>query len=111
MDVIIDGSPVLDTAAYTVAYTVTVTPGERYRVHTVTANGLDPAAQADFNRGYLMKEGQLYNPEYLVGFLKNNSALQALAGYGAAWKAYADPNTHTVDLVLTFVRGAPVNVH
>jgi outer membrane protein insertion porin family len=72
----------------------------------VTANNLDPAAQADFDRGFLMKTGDIYNPEYVSGFLKNNSGLRALEGYSAAFKAYADPNTHTVDLVLTFVRGS-----
>ena len=111
MDVIINSSPALDTAAHTVAYTVTVTPGEQYHVHQVTAQGLDPAAQADFDRGYLMKEGALYNPEYLTKFLKNNTALQALNGYAAGFKAVADPNTHTVDLVITFVRGAANEVH
>jgi hypothetical protein len=34
-----------------------------------------------------------------------NTALRALEGYSASFKAYADPNNHTVDLVLTFVRG------
>jgi hypothetical protein len=105
MDVIINSSPALDTAAHTVAYTITVTPGEQYRIHQITAKGLDPAAQADFNRGFLMKEGALYNPEYVSGFLKNNTALRALDGYGAGFKAYADPNAHTVDLVITFAPG------
>jgi outer membrane protein insertion porin family len=88
-----------------VAYTVTVKPGEQYRIHEVTARNLDPAAKADFDRGFLMKSGELYNPEYVESFLKNNTALRALEGYGASYKAYADPNTHTVDLVLTFARG------
>ena len=95
-----------DPATHQVAYTVSVKPGEQYRVHQVTAENLDPAAQADFDRGFLMKAGELYNPEYVAGFLKNNTALQALLGYSATYKAYADPNTHTVDLVLTFIRGA-----
>jgi len=106
MDVIINSSPTVDTTAHTVAYNVTVTPGEQYHVHQVTAKGLDPAAQADFNRGYLMKEGTLYNPEYLATFLKNNTALHALDGYAAGFKAYANPTDHTVDVVITFVRGA-----
>jgi hypothetical protein len=53
-----------------------------------------------------MKTGELYNPEYVSGFLKNNTSLRALEGYSAGFKAYADTNTHTVDLVLTFVRGS-----
>lgn len=106
MDVIAEGVPTVDSASHQVAYTVTVTPGEQYRIHQVTTHGLDPAAQADFDRGFKMKEGELYNPEYLTGFFKNNTALLALAGYSFGYKAYADPNTHTVDLVLTFFRGA-----
>jgi hypothetical protein len=74
-------------------------------VHEITANNLDPAAQKDFDRGFLMKAGELYNPEYAATFLKRNTALLALAGYSASFKAYADPNTHTVDLVINFVRG------
>jgi outer membrane protein insertion porin family len=106
MDVIEEAVPSADPATHQVAYTVTVKPGEQYRIHQVTANTLDPAAQADFDRGFLMKTGELYNPEYVSGFLKNNTALRALEGYSAGFKAYADPNTHTVDLVLTFVRGS-----
>ena len=107
MDVVVEAAPTIDATAHQVAYTVKVTPGEQYRVHEVTANHLDPAARADFDRGFLMKTGDLFNPEYVTGFLKNNTSLRALEGYSAAYKAYADPNTHTVDLVLTFVRGAP----
>jgi len=105
MDVIVKAAPTSDPATHQVAYTVTVVPGEQYRVHDLIANNLDPAARADFDRGFLMKPGELYNPEYVSGFLKNNTALQALARYSASFKAYADPNTHTVDVVLTFARG------
>ena len=51
-----------------------------------------------------MKTGELYNPEYVKAFLKINSGLRELAGYAAVYKGYADPNTHRVDLVLTFAR-------
>jgi outer membrane protein insertion porin family len=106
MDVVIAAAPKPDPTTHQVAYTISVTPGEQYRIHEVTADNLDPAARADFDRGFLMKPGDLFNPDYVTGFLKNNTALQALLGYSATYKAYADPNTHTVDLVLTFYRGA-----
>jgi outer membrane protein assembly factor BamA len=106
MDVIIDARPSADPATRQIAYTVSVKSGEQYRVKEVTANNLDPAAQADFDRGYLMKAGEFYNPDYLAHFLKNNTALLKLAGYSASWKAYADPNSHTVDVVLTFFPGS-----
>ena len=105
MDVIIEAAPTPDAATHQVAYTISVKPGKQYRIHELTANNLDPAARADFDRGFLMKTGELFNPDYVRGFLKNNTALRALENYSASYKAYADPNTHTVDLVLTFVRG------
>ena len=93
---------------------MSVVPGEQYRLHEVTANNLDAAAKAEFERGFLMKQGDLYNPDYVATFLKQNTALRALAGYSAGFKAYADPNSHTVDLVLNFVKGmngTTVTVH
>jgi len=108
MDVIVEAAPTPDSATHQVAYTVTVKPGEQYRIHGVTANNLDPAAKADFDRYFLQKQGELFNPEYVSGFLKGNTALGTLLPYTAAWKAYADPTTHTVDLVLDFMRRGPV---
>jgi outer membrane protein assembly factor BamA len=106
MDVIVEAKPETNEATHQVAYTVSVKPGEPYRVNEVTANNLDPAAQIDFDRGFLMKKGELYNPDYIHQFFINNPSLKALIPYGGSYKAYADPNTHTVDVVLTFVRGA-----
>jgi len=109
MDVIVEAVPTADPATHQVAYTVSVKPGEQYRIHQITTNNLDAAARADFERGFLMKAGELFNPDYVTGFLKNNTALRVLEGYGASYSAYADPNTHTVDLVLTFTRGGAVH--
>jgi hypothetical protein len=111
MDVIVKADPTEDAAAHTVAYTVLITPGEQYHVAKVTATGLDPAAQADFDQHFLLKPGALFDPTYAVGFIRNNTALKTLAPYNGAWQAIADPNSHTVELVLTFVRGPVVNVH
>lgn len=114
MDVIVNAVPTIDTANHQVAYSVTVDPGEQYRLREATTNNLDPAAKADFDRGFLMKQGDNYNPEYVSTFLEQNTALRALAGYHALFKAYADPNSHTVDLVLNFAKGAngtSVTVH
>jgi outer membrane protein insertion porin family len=105
MDVIVKATPTADSATHQVAYAVSVMPGEQYRIHELTANNLSDAARTDFDRGFLMKAGELYNPEYATKFLKNNTALRALEGYSASFKAYADTNTHTVDLVITFFRG------
>jgi outer membrane protein assembly factor BamA len=104
MDVIVSAAAAPNAATHQIAYTVTVVPGEQYRVKEITTNGLDPLALADFDRGFKMKTGELYDPDYLTPFLKRNTALQALAAYSASFKAYADPATHTVDLVIDFYR-------
>jgi outer membrane protein assembly factor BamA len=104
MDVVILAAPTFDSEAHTVAYAVTVTPGEQYRVHQVNTEGLDAAAQGDFDRGFTMKPGDLYNPVYVTRFLTGNTALRALAGYYGGFKAYAYPATHTVDVVISFYR-------
>ena len=105
MDVVVDAAPTLDTATHHVAYTISVTPGNQYHLRNVRTVGLDPAAQADFDRGWTMKPGDIYNEGYVASFLKNNSALHALAPYTAGFKAKADPDTQLIDLTMTFVRG------
>jgi outer membrane protein insertion porin family len=104
MDVTIVARPALDKAKHEVACSVTVTPGEPYRLSEVTTANLDPAGHADFDRGFAMKTGDLYNPEYVTEFLKKNSALPGLRPYTGNFRAYAHPATHTVELVITFLR-------
>jgi outer membrane protein insertion porin family len=111
MDVIIKADPKEDAAAHTVAYTVTVTPGEQYRLAKVTAEGLDPTAQADFEKYFKLKTGDIYDPTYVATFIKSNTALKSLATYTGTFKAYADPNKHTVELVLKFFAGPTITVH
>lgn len=100
MDVVVDSGAVLDTAAHTVAYKVKVAPGEQYRVAEIHVTGLNPAAQTEFDHGWLMRAGELYNVEYVNGFLANNTALRALGKYTFAYRAVADPQKHTVVLTL-----------
>jgi outer membrane protein assembly factor BamA len=104
MDVVVQPGAVLDRAAHTVAYTVTVVPGEQYRVRSVNATGLDPAARKEFDRTWTMNAGELYNVDYVLSFLSMNTALRALSQYSFGFKTAADPVAHTVDLNLTFIR-------
>lgn len=104
MDIVVKTAPAFDDATHTVTYNISCIPGQQYRIKQVTANNLDPVALADFQKNFRMTGSELYNPEYVHNFLKNNSSLKSLEGYTGDYKAYADPNSHTVDLVLTFVR-------
>ncbi len=103
LDAYLDASPSLDSSAHTVAYSLHAIPGEPYHVHSVTEQGLAPDAQQDFDRGWRMKAGDVYNESYVANFLHNNTALQRLNGYSAGFQASADPQTHLVDLTITFV--------
>ncbi len=104
MDVVANVVPTLDTATHHVAYTVVVTRGEQYRLGAVHTVNLDPATQGEFDRSFQLKPGDIYNPGYVGTFLLTANDLHALAAYSAAFKASADPQTHLVDLTITFIR-------
>jgi hypothetical protein len=89
-----------------VAYTVTVTPGEQYRLHQVSWRTTSiplpaPTSIADFDEG-----GRTLQPRVRLRLPEEQHRAAGTGRYSASYKAYADPNTHTVDLVLTFFRGA-----
>ena len=52
-----------------------------------------------------MNPGDFYDINYMSTFLKQHKDLQALRGYSASYRALSDPNTHLVDLTITFVKG------
>lgn len=104
LDAYVDAHPQKDAAAHTVSYALQVTPGEIYHVKSVTPLNLSAAAQKDFDFGWLLKPGAVYDPLYTANFLSKNTALLNLAGYNASFQASADPQTHLVDLTINFIR-------
>jgi outer membrane protein assembly factor BamA len=104
-DVIVAPKPAIDTAASRVSYTFTVIPGEVYRVRTLTPVNLTATQQSDFNRGWTLKAGDVFNSEYITNFLQQNTALRSFEGYSASFKAIRDPESHLVDVTVTFSRG------
>jgi outer membrane protein insertion porin family len=104
LDAYVDAHPQKDAAAHTVSYALSVTPGEIYHLKSVTPVNLSAAAQQDFDRGWLLKPGAVYDPLYTAKFLTSNTALRNLAGYRASFQAAADSQTHLVDLTINFVR-------
>jgi outer membrane protein assembly factor BamA len=95
----------LDPATHHVAYTIRVVPGDQYRLRTIKFNGLSEAQSKELNSAWRMKPGDFYDVNYMTEFLKQNSALQTLRGYSATYKAISDPDTHLVDLTVTFGKG------
>jgi len=105
MDVVVTSTPQLDTRAHTVTFAVAVIPGEVYKLSAVSTVNLNPTQKADFDKAWLLKPGDTYNESYVTDFLKNNSAVRSLEGLSAAFKTVADPDAHTVELILTFSKG------
>jgi outer membrane protein insertion porin family len=102
LDAYITATPTLDDASHTVTYTLLAVPGEIYHLKTVTATGLGPAAQKAFDDAWTMKPGDLYDATYIIGFIKKNIAQDAFKPYTFGYRAVGDPQTHLVDMTLTF---------
>jgi outer membrane protein insertion porin family len=102
LDIYVLSHPALDATAHTVAYTLEPIPGDIYHLHTATPTGLSPEALQEFNSTWQMKPGDVYNPAYVSEFIHNNTALRHLSTYAGSFQASADPQTHLVDLTLTF---------
>ncbi|WP_433965692.1 POTRA domain-containing protein [Tunturiibacter gelidiferens] len=98
-----------DHLGHHVSYTITVDPGPQYHIHSVKALGLSAEQQKQFDSAWHMNPGDFYDTTYLTNFLHNNSALQSLAGYSATYNASSDPDTHLVDLTITFAKGGVLN--
>lgn len=108
-DAKVKASPTFDHLSHHVSYTITVDPGTQYHIHSVKALGLSAEQQKQFDSAWHMNPGDFYDTNYLTNFLHNNSALQSLSGYSATYDAIADPNTHLVDLTITFAKGGVLN--
>lgn len=102
IDIYILSNPIADDAAHTVAYTLRAVPGVPYHLHTVTATGLSADAQKAFDAAWQMKPGDPYSDLAVGAFLSKNVAQPLFRKYDAAFSAAADPQTHLVDLTLTF---------
>ncbi|MGA7155826.1 MAG: hypothetical protein WBY53_03200 [Acidobacteriaceae bacterium] len=106
MDVYILSHPAPDATTHTVAYTLEPIPGEIYHLKSVTPTGLSPDAQKAFDSAWQLKPGEVYSDLAVGDFLRKNVAQPAFRPYSVSFRASADPQTHLVDLALTFFRGA-----
>jgi outer membrane protein assembly factor BamA len=99
-------SPTPDDTAHTVSYALRTVPGDVYHFKSVTPLNLSPVAQKEFDAGWLMKSGDVYNESYITDFIHANTALLHLATYTASFQSSADPQTHLVDLTINFIAGS-----
>jgi outer membrane protein assembly factor BamA len=103
LDVYVLPHPVYDATTHTVAYTLEPIPGEIYRLHAVNVTGLSPQALQQFNADWPMKPGDPYSDLAVNAFLVKHVAQPLFRPYGASFRAVGNPDTHQVDLTLTFV--------
>ncbi len=102
MDAVVDATPVEDAATHQVAYTVTVIPGEQYKLRNIAVKGLTPELTAQFNSMFQLHSGDIYSETAVTTFFKQHIASPPFQGYGGAYDAVADPDTHLLDLTMTF---------
>jgi outer membrane protein assembly factor BamA len=108
-DAKVQAPPTFNHISHHVSYTITVVPGPQYHIHTVKTLGLSDEQQKQFSSAWNMNPGDIYDATYLTTFLAKNTSLTKLAGYSATYKALSDPDSHLVDLTITFVKGGVLN--
>ena len=108
-DAKVQAPPTFDHLGHHVSYTIAVVPGPQYRIHAIKTVGLSDDQQKQFSSAWGMNSGDLYDVTYVNSFLVKNTSLTKLAGYSASYKALADPDSHLVDLTITFVKGGTLD--
>jgi outer membrane protein assembly factor BamA len=106
MDVSVKAAPAVDNSTHTVAYRLHAVPGEIYSLRTLNVTGLSPEARKTFDAAWPMKPGDPYSEGVVRAFIRKNIAQPAYKGYIFDYQASADPQTHLVDLTLTFTPSA-----
>lgn len=89
----------------TVDYKISVTPGEVFHLGTVRFENLTPDQKAQVEKAWKLAPGDVYDPTYAPGFMRNNArSLQSLAGLTASYSQKVNTENHTVDVILSFQR-------
>jgi outer membrane protein insertion porin family len=103
MDASISAIPTLDAANHTVAYALKVTPGPVYTLGTLTITGDTPATRKFFDSVWPLKIGGPYSDQIVNAFLRKNAAQPAFKNVSLGYQASTNPDTHLVDLTITFL--------
>jgi outer membrane protein insertion porin family len=103
MDASISAIPTLDAANHTVAYALKVTPGPVYTLGTLAISGDTPATRKFFDSVWPLKIGDPYSDQIVNTFLRKNAAQPAFKNVSLGYQASTNPDTHLVDLTITFV--------
>jgi outer membrane protein assembly factor BamA len=112
IDAKIDAVPVLDRAALTVDYTITVQSGPVYHMGKLTVVNLNDRQKAEVMPYWQMREGDVFNPDLVPKFMADYhksraEQLQSIRGWAFDAKWSGNQDARTVDVVLTFTPPAP----
>ena len=98
-------TPAFHPEQHLVDYSITVTPGETYRMGELSIHELDDAHKARVLEYWTLRPGDPYDASYAPAFLRKNAEhLHALDGYSATYRQIRHLDTHVVDLEVTFKR-------
>ena len=100
-DVVVNAKPTIDSTANQINYTLTVEPGEQYRIRSIKPVGFTAEQQADFDREFKMKAGDLFDPDYILHFFGENSQLASFKRDTATYRAERDAAAHLVDVTIS----------
>jgi len=93
----------LDTEKHTATFNLAVTEGPIYRMGKLDLQGPDPQRTELARRAWDMREGDVYDAEYIQAFMKNHSReLGLLSGYAPRFTQTVHDDTHLVDLSVKF---------
>ncbi len=96
-------------AAGTVSYTADVIPGPVYHLAFVKFDNVSDGLRSELMRSWQMMPGDPFNQSYVGTFvakaeMQDPQLRASLAGVKQSFDVTADPNTHTVDVVIHFTR-------
>lgn len=103
--------PEFDEASGTANYTVNVDPGPVYHLAYVKFENVSDDLRRLLMRNWQMLPGDIFDPGYVANFILNaqkaDPVLQrSLSGVKAHFDVLADPQTHTVNVVIQFERAS-----
>jgi outer membrane protein insertion porin family len=102
MDIYVLPHPAPDAATHTVAYSFEAVPGAVYLLRNVTVTGLPEKERATFQANLPLKLGEPYSDLAVTDYLAKHVAQPVFRQYDAGFRAVAAPDTHQVDLTLSF---------
>jgi outer membrane protein assembly factor BamA len=96
-----DPAPEIDHTAHMVAYTISVAPGDQYRLGSVRFVGFSDAQQKELEGAWRMKPGDAYDSTYyFTRFYAQSATMHALANKVRLLEK-RDPSALTVDVTVS----------